>query len=272
MAVETIVREGVPFHQSDLLSSFPALVHGFSTRLGGVSPAPYDSLNLSRTLGDAETKVRENYRIFAQATGANLAKPVLCHQIHSDRIFCVTAEDALLDLYDTTPFEGDALISRDKDVVLFSYYADCTPILLYDPVQEAIGAVHSGWRGTSLNIAGKTVRAMQEAFGTNPADLRLAIGAGICPQCFETHEDVPLAFREQFGSCMDGHISPIAGGKFQVNLKGVIWDCLLEAGIFPQHIEVSGHCSCCEPDLFWSHRRLGRARGNQAALISMNRA
>ena len=127
-----------------------------------------------------------------------------------------------------------------------------------------MGAVHAGWRGTVADIAGNAVRAMAEQFGAKPENIRAAIGPNIGVCCFETHADVPDAVRAVLGEEAEGFIVPV-GEKFRVDLKGVNAALLRRAGVRP--IEISDACTACEPERFWSHRRVGNDRGSLAAII-----
>lgn len=261
--------DGLIFHRADALHSAGGLMHGFATRTGGVSEAEFSSLNLGRSRGDKPASVRENYRRFASALGGSLDRLVLCRQVHSDHVEVVTEADALPDLYSPTPFEADGLITNVPGLALAVFYADCIPVLLYDPIKKVVAAVHSGWRGTARGIAGKAVARMQEQFSCDPSQILASIGPGICEQCFETHEDVPLAMRNLFGAESDTFITPLPTEKFQVNLKGMIAHTLRLCGLLPEHIDDLSLCTACHPELYWSHRRLGEARGNQAAIIAL---
>jgi len=260
--------QGLVYHTADHFPS-DALLHGFSTRLGGVSEGALDSLNLGRSRGDSPTCVRENYRRFENALGGSLTSLVMCQQVHSDRVVTVSAEHALPDLYAPTPFQADGLVTNVPGLALTVFYADCIPVLLYDPAGQVIAAVHSGWRGTAGGISGKAVLRMQEDFSSSPTDIRAAIGPGICQSCFETHGDVPSAMRALLGREAEPFISPLPSGKFQVDLKGMIVHTLLGCGLLPQNIACLALCTACHPELYWSHRRLGEQRGNQAAVISL---
>lgn len=262
-------HNGLVYYTANSLSSAGGVSHGFSTRLGGVSQGALSSLNLGRSRNDDPILVRENYRLFGEALGSKLEPIVMCQQVHSTKVEIVTKADAFEDLYDPTRFEADGLITNCQGLTLAVFYADCIPILLYDPVCRVIAAVHSGWRGTSLGIAPHAVEQMVSHFGCQPGDIQAAIGPGICPCCFETHEDVPTAMKEAMGEAAAPFISALENGKFQVNLKGIIVQGLEESGLLPQHIEVLDLCTACHLEEFWSHRRLGDARGNQAAVIQL---
>ena len=237
--------------------------HCFTTRQGGVSEGYLASLNIGNHRGDSPENVAENYRRLGAAVGFDPERLVLTRQIHSDIVRVVTAADCAGLDHREYP-ECDALVTNEPGVGLTVFTADCTPILLHDPVTGAVGAAHAGWRCTALDIAGKTVAAMVEAFGCNPADIRGAVGPNIGACCFETDRDVPDAMYALLGDEAGGYIRP-AGNKFYVNLKGINARLLVRAGV--RHIDMSSHCTACDSGLFWSHRKVGNRRGSQGAII-----
>ena len=238
--------------------------HCFTTRFGGVSEGYLSSLNLGIHRGDKTENVVKNYEILGQALGFDIEDLVFTRQTHTDIVRVVGAENRGEGLFREVEPECDALVTNTPGVVLAAFTADCTPILLQDPVTGAVGAVHAGWRGTVADIAGKAVRAMAEQFGARPEDIRAAIGPNIGVCCFETHTDVPDAVRAVLGEEAEGFIVP-AGEKFRVDLKGVNAALLRRAGV--RHIEISCDCTACQPERFWSHRRVGNDRGSLAAII-----
>lgn len=242
--------------------------HGFSTRLGGVSTGHLASLNLGHRRGDREDNVRENYRRFCAATGTRAESLVMTNQVHGAEVRAVTERDAKADLLAPTPFEADGLTTDRPGLTLVIFSADCIPILFWDPVRRAVGACHAGWRGTAAAIAGVTARAMTERYGCRPEDLRCAIGPGIGPCCFLTDADVPRAMEAQLGELAVPFLER-AGEKYRVDLKGIDRAVLLEAGVLPEHIDVSGDCTCCLPEKYWSHRFTKGVRGSQAACIML---
>lgn len=239
-----------------------AVPHGFTTRLGGVSTGVLESLNLGIHRGDDPANVEENYRIIADAIGFDREKLVLTHQIHSDIIRVVTEKDAL-PLFSDWP-DCDGLITNTPGLALAVFTADCTPILLWDPVTGAVGAAHAGWRGTARDIAGKTARAMIRTFGCEAKNLRAAIGPNIGFCCFETGAEVPQAMVETYGADAKKWIRP-QGEKYYVNLKEINALSLRRAGV--ESIEIAAECTMCSCRRFWSHRATGGQRGSQAAII-----
>ena len=237
--------------------------HAFTTRLGGVSEGIFASLNIALHRGDLEENVERNYEILADALGFDLESLVLTRQTHSDIVRVVTKNDARGIDHRNYP-ESDALITNDAGCALVVFTADCTPILLFDQVTGAVGAVHAGWRGTAADIAGKTVRTMVAEFGCRPENIRAAIGPNIGYCCFETDRDVPDAITEAFGNEAEQFIRK-EGEKYRVDLKAVNALALRRAGV--TDIEISDECTMCRPDRFWSHRITGAARGSQGAVI-----
>ena len=237
--------------------------HGFTTRLGGVSQGHLSALNLGSHRGDCAENVQKNYELLANSLGFELNKLVLTWQIHSDIVRQVTAADSCGIDHRNYP-QCDALITNDPGTALLVFTADCTPILLEDPVTGAVGAIHAGWRGTAADIAGKTVEAMVNAFGCRPENIRAAIGPNIGACCFETHKDVPDAMIALLGDRAQAYIHP-QGEKYHIDLKAINAQLLRDRGV--TQIDVAEHCTACRPDLFWSHRMVGDQRGSQGAII-----
>ncbi len=237
--------------------------HAFTTRLGGVSEGVFASLNIAMHRGDYAENVEKNFEILANALGFDPKNLVLTRQTHSDIVRVVTKNDAVGIDHRNYP-ECDALITNDAGCALVVFTADCTPILLWDGVTGAVGAVHAGWRGTATDIAGKTVRKMVSEFGCRPENIRASIGPNIGACCFETDRDVPDTIIETFGQEAELFIRK-TGAKYHVDLKAVNAYALRRAGV--ENIEISEDCTMCAPDRFWSHRITGAARGSQGAVI-----
>lgn len=241
--------------------------HGFSTRLGGVSPAPWDSLNLRPGMGDGREAMLENYRRFCAAIGAEAERTVLSKQVHETTVRVCTAADAGKGLFCQRDYTADALVTNEPGLTLFVFSADCGTVLLHDPDSGAVGALHAGWRGCAGGIVEKTVRELVRLYGARPERLRAALGPCIGQCCFETDGDVPAAMRESLGGDAEPHLER-RGLKWHVDLEGLNRQWLLRAGLLPEHMESSGLCTACRPDLFWSHRKMGEARGVQCAAIA----
>ena len=238
--------------------------HCFTTRYGGVSQGYLASLNLGTRRGDKMENVLENYRILGEAIGFRPEDLVLTKQTHTDIVKLVDSAHRGAGLFSPDLEDCDALITNTSGVALAAFTADCTPILLHDPVTGAVGAVHAGWRGTAADIAGKAVAAMANAFGCNPANIRAAIGPNIAQCCFQTDADVPDAVLAQFGQEAREYIEQ-RENKYYVNLKAVNALALRRAGV--TDVAVSDACTACQPDRFWSHRVVGQNRGSLGAII-----
>lgn len=262
-------RHGVSFYACGDIA-WQGAAHGFSTRLGGVSPAPWDSLNLGASRGDSPANVRENFSRFCTAVGADVNALVKNHQVHSCTVRSAARSDILSDPSEPGTFEADGLVTGDPGVCLAVFSGDCIPILLYDPVNRVIAAAHAGWRGTAGGIAGHAVQAMASRYGCRPEHILAAVGPGISSCCFETHDDVPDALQAGLGAEARPFIRPLPGGKkFTVDLKGANARWLELAGVTREHIAVCSACTACSLDIFWSHRVQGNARGSMAAVIQL---
>ena len=240
-----------------------AAKHCFTTRLGGVSEGYLDSLNIGIHRGDTAQNVEKNYHILAQALGFDPGKLILTRQTHSSIVRAVTEADTGSIFREDIP-ECDGLITNTPGLALVVFTADCTPILLYDPVTGAVGAAHAGWRGTAADIAGKTVKAMVDSYGCKAEDIRCAIGPNIGPCCFETDGEVPQAMVAALGEAAREHIRQV-GQKYYVNLKEINALFLRRAGVC--HIDISQDCTRCDSRRFWSHRLTGSLRGSQGGII-----
>lgn len=250
-ALEYLIAENIP------------AAHCFTTRLGGVSTGYLESMNIGMHRGDDPINVAKNYDILASALNFDPANIVLTRQTHSDIIRVVTRSDAHGLDHHLYP-QCDGLITNDPGTVLTVFTADCTPVLLCDPITGAVGAVHAGWRGTAADIAGKAVRAMAEHFGCNPENIRCAIGPNIGQCCFQTDGDVPQAMLQQYGDEAQTYIRP-EGEKYYVDIKALNALSLRRAGV--QSVCISDACTKCQHHRFWSHRVTGNKRGSQGAII-----
>lgn len=240
-----------------------AAPHGFTTRLGGVSTGFRSSLNLAVSQGESLENVEKNLHILANALGFDSEKLVLTRQIHSDMVRVVTEADCQGLCHRNYP-ACDGLVTATPGVALLIFTADCTPLLFHDPVTGAVGAAHAGWRGTAQNIGGKTVEAMVRAFGCKPENIRCAIGPNIGPCHFETNGDVPQALVDCYGREAADYIRR-EREKYYPDLKAINALALRRAGV--RSIDISGDCTYCQHERFWSHRYTGGQRGSQGAVI-----
>ena len=260
----------LPLLQFPLLSRCEGIRHGFTTRYGGVSKGEWSSLNLSFTRGDDEAAVHGNFARVAQAFGVSPEQIVCSKQTHTTNVRHVHAADGGVGVTRALPWDDvDGLITDEPGVLLGTFYADCVPLFFVDPVHHAIGLSHSGWRGTVARMGAVTLQAMADAFGTQPEDVRCAIGPSICVDCYEVSEDVAEQFRAAFPEhhMIDEILHAKGGGKYQLDLWEANRHILLNAGVEPSHLQITDICTCCNPDHLFSHRYTGGRRGNLGAFL-----
>lgn len=241
-------------------------VHGFSTRIGGVSEGSLDSLNLGENRGDTEENVRENYRRFLEAVGIPPQEPCFTKQVHENVVRIVTEEDRR-GLFTPFKYEADGIVTNVKGLPLMCFTADCVPVLLCDPENGVAGAVHCGWRSTVKDILGEALEKMRE-LGAENKNIRTAIGPAIEICCFETDREVPDAVEKLLSGDAEGVYFEAPGtGKYMVDLKEVNRRRLMQLGVRDENISVSDECTSCNSDKYWSHRATHGERGAQAAVI-----
>lgn len=265
-------RAGVPYLSFLPLEKLGFVAQGFSTRLGGVSRGDFASMNFSYSRGDDPEAVRENYRRMAAALRVEEEKMVVSYQTHTVNIRRVKEEDAGKGVMRERDYRDvDGLITDVPGLTLVTFYADCVPLYLVDPVRRAVGLSHSGWRGTAARMGEHTVQAMAEAFGSRPQDLIACIGPSICRDCFEVGSEVAEAFkrafsREQWSRLLCDGRGP---GKYQLDLWRANELVLEDAGIPSRQIYTTNICTRCNSDYLFSHRRMGERRGNMGAFLGL---
>ena len=242
----------------------PSVTAAVSVRLGGVSQEPYSTLNLAYHVGDADSSVAENRRRFCGALGIEVCSLVIAQQIHGDRIAVIHKSHAGRGAYghaDAIP-DADGMITTSRSVALAVLAADCVPVFLADPVREAIGIAHAGWRGALRMIAARAVLKMRDAFGTEPADCLVALGPSIGSCCYTVGEDVASQFRHTFGAS-----TCVMGSK--LDLQKAIEMQLAEIGVEERNIISTEFCTACNPDLFYSHRAAEGCTGRMMSVIEL---
>ena len=246
------------------------LVHAFSTRFGGVSEGMFTSLNLGFNRGDKEENVLENYRRMAKALEVPVESFVLSKQVHEINIAKVTAEDQGNGLSKPNQWESmDGLYTEEKGVTLVTHYADCVPLFFYAPERGMIGMAHAGWRGTVMEIGKAMVKRWVEEENIPVSKIQVAIGPSIGPCCFEVHEDVQSEFAKRFGENADFITYDEQKQKYNIDLWACNRQSLLEAGILEENLIISGICTCCHSELFFSHRKTAGKRGTLGAFMSL---
>ena len=240
--MEVREKNGVTYLSYPSFEKIPQVVHGFSTRLGGVSEGIYSSMNLSFTRGDSEEAVRENYRRMADALGFSCEDIVTSDQTHTTNVRVITEEDRGNGITRPRPYTGvDGMVTNVPGLVLATFYADCVPLFFVDPIHGAVGLSHSGWRGTAGKIGAVTVEKMRETYGTRPEDIYSAIGPSICQECYEVSEDVIEEFKKSFQKKdWESLFYKKDNGKYQLDLWEANRIIMIEAGIQESHISMPG--------------------------------
>jgi YfiH family protein len=251
----------VRFYQFASLNQ-PDLVHAIFARHGGVSAGALASLNMSISVGDSRANVRENRERAFRAIGRAPDSVADLWQVHSAE---VVVADGPRDL-NVDAARADIILTNNPAVTLFLRFADCVPVLLYDPVRRAVGLVHAGWRGTLLKAAGAAVSAMVERFGSRPADLLAAIGPSIGPCHYEVGPDVIAQTRAVFDGRSAELLAPM-NGRTHLDLWAANALTLRAAGV--HQVEAGGVCTACQTHDFFSHRGERGQTGRFGALIGL---
>jgi YfiH family protein len=252
--------------------SLPERLDAFvSTRHGGVSAAPYDSLNLGLRVGDEDELVVENRRRLLAAFGLPLERSVWCKQVHADRVVVVGEADAGRGSTEeeTIVEETDALVTDTPDLPLCVTVADCVPVVIFDPRRQVVGLAHAGWGGTVARISSRTVGVMRDRFDCDPASMIAAIGPSIGPAGYEVGEEVIERARAAFGERAAEILTAADGAKALFDLWAANRIDLEEAGLAAARIEVSAIASEARLEDFYSHRVEGPRTGRFIAAVSL---
>jgi polyphenol oxidase len=259
--MESESKPGIKLATFDSFSRH-GIPHGVFMRHGGVSPAPWKSLNLGGSNGDVRENVIENRkRIFDQ-----INRPVDSlfdvWQVHSDVIICTEQPRPL----DQEQVKADAILTSNKGITLFMRFADCVPIFLFDPVQQIIGMVHAGWQGTVQQIVRKTIEEMRRTYQSQSQNILAGIGPSICAECYEVKQDVISQVEQHLGDFGLQCILQV-NGSMHLDLQKANYLQLKLAGV--DQIELSGVCTACQADDWFSHRAENGRTGRLGALIAL---
>jgi polyphenol oxidase len=262
-------RRGVVAYRFESLpGGVEALV---STRLGGVSAPPYESLNLGLQVDDDPTKVVENRRLLFRAFEMSLERSVWCRQIHADGVTVVGADDAGRGSTEELSIveNADALVTDVPGLSLCVTLADCVPVVIFDPERRVVGLAHAGWSGTVARISSRTVEVMRKRFACDPTEMVAAIGPSIGQSGYEVGEDVITRARAAFGPRASELLVPASGGKALFDLWAANCIDLEEAGIPMAQIEVGEIATDESLHEFYSHRHEGGCTGRFIALVRL---
>lgn len=256
----------IHYLEPGLLTACGVSVQGFTTRHEGVSRPPYNSLNLGTNTLDSPHHVEGNRSILARAFGKVLEKVVTVKQVHGADLLVIDSPNP--DYSHFLKLEADGIVTNQPGVMIGVCVADCVPVLLLDPVNRVIAALHAGWKGTAANICRKGVESMAAMFGSTPADILAAVGPAIGPCCYEVDKPVVEAFKAQ-GTGFDAFAQEKGAGKWQMDLSRANRMQLLQAGLPEQNIDTTELCVSCNQELFFSYRRDGGDTGRQMGFIML---
>lgn len=260
-----------PYYSFPALLKYPFLRHGFSTRQGGVSKrAEFATMNLDLRHGDDKTLVLTNYRRICDSIGIPVESLVLTDQVHESVIRSVTAQDCGKGIWREKDYQGvDGLITAEPFVTLTVFGADCVPLFFVSATGNVIGTAHAGWRGTLAGIAPKMVQRFQEEYSVTPPEIEVVIGPSICRNCYEVSKEVADKFLQTYPQLSIDALEQKNEEKYQLDLWEMNRQLLLRAGVLPERITVSGVCTCCHPQLLFSHRASNGKRGLLAGFLMM---
>lgn len=263
--MERIRHNNVVFYQHSDLRYQDGISHAVFTRRGGVSRAPYDSLNVGSTVGDDRDSVLENKTIMSGIIGVDPASVRTTWQVHGAAVYQASSRK----IQNGELPKADAIITNEYDLPLEMRFADCVPLLFYDRVNRAIGLAHAGWRGTVAGVGPATVKAMKKAFGTRPSDLFVGIGPSIGPCCYEIGPEVVTQVHEAFRSQRDVLVPNGNGNNGSSHMHFDLWKAnrlsLEASGV--EHIESANLCTACNNSEFFSHRAEAGRTGRFGVMI-----
>jgi YfiH family protein len=252
---------GLVFYQFACFAPHTEVQHAIFTRLGGRSQGAFCTLNVGSLVGDDPAAVQANHELIHAILGLQPGAVVTARQVHGAHVAAVRSSDGGTIIPST-----DALISDEPGVALLLRFADCVPLVLYDPRRQAIGLAHAGWRGLVAGVVPNTVAALQSAFGCRPADLIAGVGPAIGPCCYEVAPDVTVEVERIFGKPTD-LLSAQPDGAVHFDLPAAVHRQLQQCGV--TQIEHSGLCTSCHTDEFFSHRAENGHTGRFAVIVAL---
>jgi len=266
---KTVLKGGLAYLTIPAFEGTGIVKHCFTTRIGGVSRGIYNSLNTSDDKEDPVENVHRNLELVCGAIGIDYRNLVLSDQTHEDNIRIVSNADLGKGISVPNDINNtDGLMTNIPGIPLITFYADCVPLFFLDKQNKAIAVVHSGWKGTVLKIGAKTIRQMTEVYGTKPGDCLVGIGPSIGPECFEVGQEVADQFAEGFGT-RPHIIRPLGNGKYTVDLWAANKLMLMEMGVPENNVTISGLCTKCREDMFFSYRRDKGRTGSMSAIMEL---
>ena len=253
-------KKTIEYLQSDLLSNCDFLEHAFCTRRGGTSQDEYKNLNMSFREGDEEFRVLSNWDRLATAFAIPLEQFLVVNQVHGDAIFVIKPHGSYFSSRDELNY--DAIVTTRANLAICIKTADCVPVFIVDKEKKVIAVVHTGWRGTALDICTRVIRLLQSQYRSEPHDILAAIGPAIGRCCYEVDQATAEAFRGKNDSGF--FLQPgRKKDKWMLNLVEANRRQILGTGVPESNIDVTGYCTTCNQDMFFSHRGSGGITGRQ---------
>lgn len=261
---------GVEIIQFNNLKKYESIIsHGFTTRIGGVSTGECSSLNMGFNRNDTRENVLENYRRVASALNIDCNNMVLSKQVHDSKIKSVDEEDRGKGIFKENDLHGyDGLMTDKRNVALVTFYADCVPLLFFDPEKKVIAESHSGWRGTLKEIAKETIIAMNREYGCNAENIIAAIGPSIGECCFEVGKEVYDEFKARHQD-IDEYCKWLNDDNLKIDLQRFIKRTMINQGIREENICMSEICTKCNNDIFFSHRGDNGRTGSMTSIMQL---
>lgn len=257
--MNTVKQGKIHYLQPDWVGQ-NSLVAGFTTRNGGSSRPPFNSLNLGFNSGDQMSQVEANRAALARAFDLEPHLLLTVNQVHGSEILVIDQSNPEVSHFQRVA--SDAIITNQRNILIGILVADCFPVILYDQKRHVAGVVHLGWRGTAAGLLGRTIKAMEEIFGCLPTDLRAAIGPGIAAHRYEVDRPVRDAFRQGVGQ-WQRIATEVSLGHWQLDLQKSALLQLEESGLSRSSVDVVAECTCCHKETFFSYRRDEGRTGRQ---------
>ncbi|MBO4563541.1 MAG: peptidoglycan editing factor PgeF [Clostridia bacterium] len=261
--------QGVGIIVSERLLSEPGVTHGFTTRRGGVSAPPFDSLNLGTSRDEPMENILANYRLLCEAYGLDYDELALVRHEHGSTVLKLGSEHCGRGISKEPLDFSDGLVTDDTGVTLVTCHADCSAFFIYDRVTRSIGLAHAGWKGMYKRIGQRLAERLTAEYGADPKDMVAVVGPCICENCFEVEKEIAEDFAREF-DCPDIlKEKPERPGKGYVSLHAAALIQLMDAGLELDNISVMRHCTMEEKELFYSYRRDGKDTGSMAAFLRL---
>ena len=256
-----VEKDGLRYYQFDIFKGQP-MFHAILTRAGGYSKEPFDSLNFGGTVGDDPQDVLKNHQLVYEKFGYDFDSRFDVWQVHGTKVLCTDEPREVGALHQ----KADGILTDRPEVTLFMRFADCVPILMFDPVHKVVGIAHAGWQGSVQQIARYAVEKMVNCYGSRPEEILAGIGPSICQSCYSVGREVFEKFSDRFGAAADAFFE-YRDGKYHLDLWEVNRQTLTDAGV--RQIEIAEICTACNLADWYSHRAENGKTGRFGVIMSL---